>query len=64
MDEFREFKIFPGGKGEPRLVIGWNGFGTVIHRLPVFIGAEDASAFAAVRVILDLDVAVVWGLLA
>lgn len=64
MDKFREFEIFPGGEGEPRLVIRWCWFSTVVQGLPIFIGAEDASASTTVRMILDLDITIVWGLLA
>lgn len=64
MDKFCKFKIFPGGKGEPRLIDRWYRFRIVVQELPIFIRAEDASAFAAVRMMLDLDIAIVWGLLA
>ena len=65
MNKFCELKIFPGRKGEPQLIIvGWHWFEVVMEGLPVFVRAEDMSAFAAVGVILDLDIAVLWGLVA
>ena len=65
MNKFCEFKIFPGRKGEPRpIVVGRCWFRMIIEGLPVFVRAEDMSAFTAVGVILDLDIAVLWRLLA
>lgn len=64
MDKVREFKIFSGGKGEPRLIVGWFRFKTTAQGLLVFVRAEGVGAFAAARMILDLDIAIVRGLLA
>ena len=65
MNKFCELKIFPGRKGELQLIIvRWHWFEVVMEGLPVFVRAEDMSAFAAVGVILDLDIAVLWGLVA
>ena len=65
MNEFCEFKIFLGRKGEPQpIVVGRCWFRMIIEGLPVFVRAEDMSAFTAVGVILNLDITILWCLLA